>query len=39
MYSATEVFTQENPRNAVVTCEAIQKYIYIYSAVLSTNTV
>jgi ribosome biogenesis protein Tsr3 len=33
MYSTTEVFTQ---KNTVVTHEAIQTYIYIYTPIMST---
>jgi hypothetical protein len=36
MYSTTEVSTQEN---TVVTHEAIQKYIYIYTSILSTYAI
>jgi hypothetical protein len=36
MYSTTEVFTQEN---TVVTHEAIQKYIHIYTSILSTYAI
>jgi hypothetical protein len=35
MYSTTEVFTQETKEHPVVTHEAIQNYIHVYSPILS----
>jgi predicted LPLAT superfamily acyltransferase len=39
MYSTTEIFTQETPRKQVVTHEAVQKYIHIYTSILSTYAI
>jgi hypothetical protein len=39
MYSATAVFTQKTLEKTVVTHEAIQKYIHIYTSILSTYAI